>query len=278
MRVTLLGTGCPVAHPRRGGAATLVEAEWRSDPFRLRLDGQLSGWSQAGCPGMDLDALIVTHLHSDHLVDFYQLVVSSWHQGRDRPWTVHCPETVVPGDRGHDGSLEGRARRCASPSSTGPRRPGSRSRHRVLGPRPSALQIRHPDGSRRSRCCTTRSHRPMALCFEAGGQESGDLGRHGRLRGADRGRPGGRSSWSTRSICTTTWLAKPGVSAARPRSATRRRTTRSRRKWAGSRRGWALKALALTHFVPPDFDRAVACWTEVAYKPMTAPSFVGEKT
>ncbi|MEM9146689.1 MAG: MBL fold metallo-hydrolase [Pseudomonadota bacterium] len=95
MRITLLGTGCPVAHPRRGGAATLIE----TDGARVLVDcgsGVTQALVRAGCPGATLDALVVTHLHSDHLVDFYQLVISSWHQGRTRPWTVHCPEPVIP--------------------------------------------------------------------------------------------------------------------------------------------------------------------------------------
>ncbi|MEO1471446.1 MAG: MBL fold metallo-hydrolase [Pseudomonadota bacterium] len=94
MRVTLLGTGCPRACPERGGAATLIETEEAA----VLVDCG-SGVTQAlvahGCPGAALDALLVTHLHSDHLVDFYQLVVSSWHQGRERPWRVHCPDSVA---------------------------------------------------------------------------------------------------------------------------------------------------------------------------------------
>jgi len=95
MKITLLGTGCPVAHPCRGGAAALVETQ----QARVLIDcGSMvtQRLIQAGCRGAWLDALLVTHRHSDHLVDFYQLVVSSWHQGRAAPWVVHCPETVTP--------------------------------------------------------------------------------------------------------------------------------------------------------------------------------------
>lgn len=95
MKVTLIGTGCPVAHPERGGPATLVE----TDEAAVLVDcgtGVTQGLIRAGCPGAAVDALLVTHLHSDHVVDFYQLVVSSWHQGREGPWTVFCPETVAP--------------------------------------------------------------------------------------------------------------------------------------------------------------------------------------
>ena len=45
----------------------------------------------AGASGAALDALLLTHLHSDHLVDLYQLVISSWHQGRDRPQRMFGP-------------------------------------------------------------------------------------------------------------------------------------------------------------------------------------------
>jgi len=58
-----------------------------------------SGVSQrllaAGTPGRDLDGVLLTHLHSDHIVDLFQLVISSWHQGRDRPQRVFGP----PGTR-----------------------------------------------------------------------------------------------------------------------------------------------------------------------------------
>jgi ribonuclease Z len=101
MRVTLLGTGCPSVSTRRYGAATLVEA----DGTRLLVDcgsGSTQRLVEAGGNGAALDALLVTHLHSDHLVDLWQLVVSGWHQGRSAPLRVIAP----PGLRRFTDALE----------------------------------------------------------------------------------------------------------------------------------------------------------------------------
>ncbi len=90
MRLTLLGTGCPVVSTERYGPATLVETE----TARVLVDcgsGVTQRLLAAGCPGPDLDLVLLTHLHSDHLVDLFQLIVSSWHQGRDRPQRVVGP-------------------------------------------------------------------------------------------------------------------------------------------------------------------------------------------
>ncbi|MEM7025713.1 MAG: MBL fold metallo-hydrolase [Pseudomonadota bacterium] len=90
MRVTLLGTGCPQVHPHRFGPASLVQAD-----DRMFLIDCGSGVTQrmvsAGVSGAAIDALLLTHLHSDHLVDLYQLIISSWHQGRDRPQRIFGP-------------------------------------------------------------------------------------------------------------------------------------------------------------------------------------------
>jgi ribonuclease Z len=94
MRLALLGTGCPQADARRMGPASLVVA----GETALLVDcgsGVTQRLVQAGTPGRAIDALLVTHLHSDHVIDFHQLVVSSWHQGRPKPWRVFGP----PGTR-----------------------------------------------------------------------------------------------------------------------------------------------------------------------------------
>ena len=90
MDVTLLGTGCPQVATERYGPANLV----RHAGSAFLVDCG-SGTTQrllgAGSAGRDLDAVLLTHLHSDHLVDLYQLIVSSWHQGRDRPQRIFGP-------------------------------------------------------------------------------------------------------------------------------------------------------------------------------------------
>ena len=88
--LTLLGTGCPIVDPNRLGPSALVRAGGQN----LLVDcgsGVTQRLVQAGCPGRDIDALLLTHLHSDHVIDLMQLVISSWHQGRQRPLKIYGP-------------------------------------------------------------------------------------------------------------------------------------------------------------------------------------------
>lgn len=91
--VTLLGTGCPAVSTSRYGAATLVQCKHTS----LLIDvgsGVTQRLVAAGLTGADVDAVLITHMHSDHLVDLYQFIISSWHQSRDRPHQIFGPPGI----------------------------------------------------------------------------------------------------------------------------------------------------------------------------------------
>ena len=77
LEVTLLGTGSPLPHPERAGPSTLVQA----GPVRLMIDcgrGSLMRLAGAGMFPTSLTALLLTHLHSDHVCDFNDLVTTRW--------------------------------------------------------------------------------------------------------------------------------------------------------------------------------------------------------
>ncbi len=102
---TCLGTGAPPVSPRRAGPAHLVQG----GGLTVLVDcgaGVAHQLAAAGVRAAAIDALIVTHLHSDHLVDFYQLVVTSWHAGRAAPWRVVAPAPALAALRGQYAAFE----------------------------------------------------------------------------------------------------------------------------------------------------------------------------
>ena len=75
--VTLLGTGSPLPDPNRAGPATLIQAggeHYLVDAGR----GVLMRLTAAGVPANQLTALLITHLHSDHITDLNDVITSQW--------------------------------------------------------------------------------------------------------------------------------------------------------------------------------------------------------
>ena len=91
MELTLLGTGCPKVDFKRFGPSNLVS----TNKTKILIDcgsGVTQRLDQTKVSSADIDALFLTHLHSDHVVDIYQLIISSWHSYRIKPWVVYGPK------------------------------------------------------------------------------------------------------------------------------------------------------------------------------------------
>jgi len=75
--ITLLGTGTPIPDPNRAGPATLVQAAGENYLVDVGR-GALMRLAAAGCTTDMLNAVLITHLHSDHITDLNDLITSSW--------------------------------------------------------------------------------------------------------------------------------------------------------------------------------------------------------
>jgi ribonuclease Z len=75
--ITLLGTGTPMPDPHRAGPATLISAGAEHhlvDAGR----GVLMRMAAAGVGAPNLDSVLLTHLHSDHITDLNDVITTRW--------------------------------------------------------------------------------------------------------------------------------------------------------------------------------------------------------
>lgn len=77
MKVTLTGTGSPIPDANRAGPSTLVQCVGQN----ILIDcgrGVAMRLVAAGVPVPFISAILITHLHSDHITDLNDLVTTRW--------------------------------------------------------------------------------------------------------------------------------------------------------------------------------------------------------
>ena len=105
LELILLGTGSPIYMPHRSGNAQII----RGGDANVLID---VGWGatvrmyQSGVGPPQIDAVFVTHLHSDHTTDFADLLVNRWLGGITKPLRVYGPEGTKSMIAGYRQALE----------------------------------------------------------------------------------------------------------------------------------------------------------------------------
>jgi len=91
--VVLLGTGMPRPDPLASGPATAVVVGRRV--FLVDAGpGVERRLAAAHLPIAGVDALFITHLHSDHTLGYPDLIFTSWVMGRRHPFPVYGPPGI----------------------------------------------------------------------------------------------------------------------------------------------------------------------------------------
>lgn len=96
-RIVLLGTGTPLAHPRRYGPSLAVVVD--DQPYLVDFGTGVVRRAQAayliGIKGLKLVNLhkaFCTHLHSDHTMGLADLILTPWMGGRSQPLDIYGPK------------------------------------------------------------------------------------------------------------------------------------------------------------------------------------------
>src|SRR5258707_12684612 len=90
MRAVLLGTGSPPPNPKRRGPATLLTLGGE----QFLVDAGSGVGAQlvlAGVRPYDWPRVLITHHHSDHIIDIGHLLITRWISGQNAPFEVWGP-------------------------------------------------------------------------------------------------------------------------------------------------------------------------------------------
>ena len=93
LRVFVCGSSSPLPDPERAQACIAVLT-----PQHFFVIDSGAGSSRnlmvAGVPLDRLDGVLLTHFHSDHIAELYEINLNSWVQGRPEPLTIYGPAGV----------------------------------------------------------------------------------------------------------------------------------------------------------------------------------------
>ncbi|NBP50921.1 MAG: MBL fold metallo-hydrolase [Actinobacteria bacterium] len=101
VKITLIGTGSPIPDPNRAGPSTLVQAAGTNVVVDCGR-GCVMRLMAAGVAPPAVDAVLLTHLHSDHISDLNDLVTSRWIMG-----PVDADPTLIVGPVGTGRVVDG---------------------------------------------------------------------------------------------------------------------------------------------------------------------------
>ena len=93
LKVIVCGSRSPLPSPGRAEACILVEAGDDIYIFDLG-NGSMDNLNEYQVPWPNVKAVLITHMHSDHIADLPDAHLQSWIQGRNAPLMVYGPEGI----------------------------------------------------------------------------------------------------------------------------------------------------------------------------------------
>ena len=93
LKVVICGSRSPLPSPGRAESCVLVEAGDDIYIFDLG-NGSVNNLTQYQLPWQNVKAVLITHMHSDHMADLPDAHLQSWIQGRTSPLKVYGPEGI----------------------------------------------------------------------------------------------------------------------------------------------------------------------------------------
>ena len=101
LKVVVCGSRSPLPSPGRAESCVLVEAGDDIYIFDLG-NGSVNNLTQYQVPWPNVKAVLITHMHSDHIADLPDAHLQSWIQGRTSPLKVYGPEGINLATKGFE--------------------------------------------------------------------------------------------------------------------------------------------------------------------------------